>query len=149
MKERFEAKIEKAGDGQCWNWTGAISNCGYGRFFLDGKNRTAHRIAWELENGEIPKGLCVLHRCDNPRCVNPAHLFIGSHKENMHDRDRKGRLNPPIGERARTAKLTTSMVRTIKALVAQGSKGVDIAKKFGVTSSSIYAIKDGRTWRHV
>lgn len=98
MEKRFWDKVNKTDD--CWNWTGAVINSGYGTFFIAKVNgvsrlKLAHRVAWELANGPIPEGLFVLHRCDNRRCVRPDHLFLGTAKDNTHDAMRKGRLKPP------------------------------------------------------
>lgn len=85
---RFWAKVDKTGD--CWVWTAATNPKGYGQFYVEGM-RLAHRVSWILAHGPIPDDLCVLHRCDHPPCVNPAHLFLGTYADNNHDRDAKGR----------------------------------------------------------
>lgn len=92
---RFWSKVEKGDPDECWNWTGTLNN-GYGDFWAGNKRIGAHRYSWMLHNEEIPKnnsyhGLCVMHMCDNPACVNPAHLKLGTHQENMSDRTVKGR----------------------------------------------------------
>lgn len=84
--------------GECLEWRGARVGDGYGQLRWDGKRVLAHRLAWQNKNGQIPDGLNVLHRCDNPPCVNPAHLFLGTHQENMRDRDAKGRNKSLFGE---------------------------------------------------
>lgn len=89
FEERFWAKVDKTGD--CWQWKGHINHNGYGTFTRDGKTLRTNRIVWELSNGTIPTGLCVLHECDNPGCVNPTHLFLGTYADNNSDCKNKGR----------------------------------------------------------
>ena len=88
-EERFWVKVVRGPD--CWNWNGGKLVEGYGRFVDRGKYVLAHRVSWEIHNGPIPEGLCVLHRCDNPPCTNPDHLFVGTHGDNARDRAAKGR----------------------------------------------------------
>lgn len=86
VEDRFWSNVDRTGD--CWIWIGSRLPSGYGRI---GGRGYAHRVSWALANGPIPAGMCILHRCDNPPCVNPSHLWIGTVADNMHDRDRKGR----------------------------------------------------------
>jgi hypothetical protein len=99
----FESRIDKSGGpDSCWIWTGDINTCGYGRFRLNGKKVSAHGISYRNFKGEIPCNLCVLHNCptgDNPSCVNPLHLWLGTHRDNNRDREAKGRGNQPSGDR--------------------------------------------------
>lgn len=92
LRQRFERKIIGEPNTGCWLWLGALDACGYGRIAVSGKNQTAHRVSWEMAFGQIPAGLHVLHKCDVRCCVNPSHLFVGSHRENMQDAQRKGKM---------------------------------------------------------
>lgn len=97
LRERFWSKVDRSGD--CWMWTASRNASGYGRFggSNSGGSYLAHRMCWELHNGPIPDGLCVLHRCDNPACVNPAHLWLGTRDDNNKDKTAKGRNVSPLG----------------------------------------------------
>lgn len=148
--DRFFSKVEKK-DG-CWNWTATVSrNGGYGMFYLAGKMRIASRVSWELHSGEIPNGLCVLHRCDNPKCVNPNHLFLGTHKDNSIDMIKKGRgtiLSLRFqGETHPRAKLTNAEVKRIRELFELGELQRNLAEMFGVKQKQISRIvrKESRT----
>lgn len=162
---RFMAKVEKRSDG-CWLWSGAKDRKGYGRFSVgnswheDGRRRNsmvaAHRFSYELENGPIPQGpgfhgYCVLHRCDNPSCVRPDHLFIGTNADNVRDMDNKGRrVNAQKkGDLHPSAKLTAEKVLQIYAMVKGDRTQTSIAREFGVCLSTVNHIKTGRLWSHV
>jgi len=103
LRDRFWKKVKKIKNG-CWEWVGATT-CGYGRIGVCGKTVIAHRLSWVWANGKIPKGLCVLHKCDNRPCVNPKHLFLGTKKDNTRDCIRKGRFGDtgPTSTRLRTS----------------------------------------------
>jgi hypothetical protein len=115
----FWAKVDKNGGvpahlpdlRECWLWTASLFVGGYGRF---GAQR-AHRVSWELHHGEVPEGLFVLHRCDNPRCVNPGHLFLGTQTDNMRDMWAKRRGRRPRGADVAVAKLDAEKVRALRA----------------------------------
>ena len=97
--DRFMAKVDKRGDNECWNWKGSDDGHGYGEFWFEGKKWKAPRFSWVLNNGvPIPKGLLVCHKCDNPSCVNPNHLFLGTMSDNIMDCVKKGRHPHPIGK---------------------------------------------------
>ena len=137
---RFWSKVNKAGDDECWEWTGGCRN-GYGRFVLRWCQTYAHRISWELAFGEIPKGLCALHKCDNPPCVNPKHLFLGTKKDNTDDMIKKGRHVVLYGEETWNCKLTDAQVVEIRR--RYGRLGIDgetsgaLAKEFGISSQYV------------
>lgn len=150
LAERFWEKVDKTGD--CWNWTATLDGSGYGMIGsggAKGKNRKAHRVSWEFRNGPIPANLCVMHRCDNPRCVNPDHLMLGTVAENNADRDRKGRAARTDGEFSPSAKLTTTMALSILRRVRAGENAAQLAAEFGVSKGTIYAIKSGQNWPNI
>lgn len=139
--QRLLAKVEKTDT--CWLWTAARDKKGYGFFKLAGKQTKAHRASWVLHHGEIPDGLWVLHKCDNPRCVNPDHLFLGTLLDNHHDMDSKHRRVIIRGEKSNLAKLTKSQaLAIIKATGTQQS----IAEKFGIARTTVSRIKSGVRW---
>ena len=142
LRERFYAKVEKTES--CWLWTGALLKRagGYGSIRINRKAERAHRVAYALEVGPIPDRKILRHTCDNPRCVNPAHLIPGSHKENSQDAlDRERHL---VGERDPKARLSNDDVAAIRALLASGATGRYTAKLFGVTEGHISMIKSGK-----
>jgi hypothetical protein len=150
-EERFWLKVDKTPSG-CWVWLSTKNTQGYGRFAIrvgPYKQRwySAHRLVWEWVHGEEPS-LCVLHRCDNPSCVNPRHLFLGTHKDNARDRDRKGRARPPRGTRNGRAKLTESDVLDIRRRYVLGA-GVEIAARYGLSATHVQRIARGEAWAHV
>lgn len=170
----FWALVAKVAPSECWIWQGqCIKDQGYGFFFLRKGEFRAHRIAWLLTYGEIPKGLCVCHRCDNPPCVNPNHLFLGTALDNIRDRHSKGRSaagnasgrrrHPerftksrfPLGhtlgqgERNVAAKLKECDVINIRRLYAKGTSQPALARRFNVKQSAISKVVLRRSWRHI
>lgn len=144
--ERFESKFTK-GSG-CWTWTASTGPKGYGRFGIQkGVVRLAHRIAYRVYIGPIPAGKVVCHRCDNPSCVNPAHLFVGTQADNLADMVSKGRSQR--GERHHRARLTASDVRAIRRRARQGEPRADLAVEFGTSLSNLNGIVRGNRWKHV
>jgi len=163
IEERFWSKVDKSGgDDACWVWTAHRSSKRYGGFKAYGRTQQAHRFVWQITHGLIADGLCVCHHCDNPLCVNPSHLFLGTHQENMTDMVRKNRhkpasagdqhpmrLNPEIVLRGETngyAKLTETDVRSIRESC---SSGKTLAHQFGVSQGTISRIRQRVSWRHI
>lgn len=148
MEERFWEKVRKTS--RCWLWTGQRPN-GYGRldtYAPKRANYSAHRMSWTIHKGEIPSGLHVLHRCDNPACVNPKHLFLGDQKANNADKIAKKRH--VRGSGFPHSKLTDKSVASIKAQYQKGGiTQTSLAGKYGVSRSQISGIVLGKTWRHV
>jgi len=143
--DRFWSKVEKA-DG-CWLWTAYCGKWGYGSFCVGDSMVLAHRVSYELAYGPIPDGLDVLHRCDNPPCVRPEHLFLGTDLDNARDMDSKGRRRPSPGERNGNSKLSYEQVTEIRGLYAGGGwSWRKLARQFGVSHHQIGLIVRGRSW---
>lgn len=144
LKVRFEERIEFDTNGGCWLWTGGLGTSGYGHLLgEDQKFLTASRASWLLYRGEIPAGMHVCHRCDIRACVNPDHLFLGSHTDNMRDMFAKGRRRAPRGELNPRAKLSPEQVLAIRD---DPRRQIDIAAEYGVGQARVSAIKRGG-WR--
>tara|TARA_R110000824_G_C14813595_1_gene635904 strand:+ start:200 stop:556 length:357 start_codon:yes stop_codon:yes gene_type:complete len=109
--------------------------------------KKAHRFSYEINVGEIPKGLHVLHHCDNPSCVRPSHLFVGTHTDNMRDMFSKNRRNHARGSRCRLTKLTVDDVQLVRRGLREGRSREDIAAEVGTTSANVTNIKLRRSWR--
>lgn len=141
---RFWAKVDKSGgEDACWPWTGARCPSGYGSFCVEGRMSTASRYAYNWQYGDLVRELDVLHRCDNPPCVNPAHLFLGSAADNRADCVAKGRHSH--GERAGNAKLSNAQVAEVRRLRAsEGLLQRDIAGRFGIHPSHVSRIVNRR-----
>ena len=144
--KRFNRNIVKSQ--KCWNWKGHLTIFGYGHFFFNGKLEQAHRASYKLNIGEIPKGLCVCHSCDNRACVNPQHLWLGTYKDNVRDMMKKGRGIKADSEDNGGAKLTWKQVERIRKI--RKEKGIyykDLAKIFSVHYSTIKNIILNKTWK--
>jgi len=144
VRERFFKKFTVSDCG-CWVWSGASTKFGYG--VMGGPNRTvlyAHRVSHEIHKGEIPTGFVVMHKCDNPKCVNPDHLCVGTHAENIKDCIAKGRSSR--GEKNGMARITRLQVDEMRKRVLCGERQCDVAKEYGISKSHISSICNGRRW---
>jgi hypothetical protein len=155
--KRFWSKVDKNGSvpehmphlGQCWIWTGCKNAYGYGKLTIMGVGKAAHRVSCEIANGRTNGYVC--HHCDNPPCVNPSHLFVGSQLDNMRDAKRKNRLAPSelirhCGEDNGRSKITIADVLSIRLMIESGEKFVDIADVFNITPGMVGHIAHGSSW---
>lgn len=133
--------------GDCLEWTGASDRDGYGRIKIGGRMWCAHRAAYEVAHGPISSGLVVRHLCDNPACILPEHLELGTHQENMDDRRVRGRA--PYGERHGNAKLTEMQVLEIRKAVAQGATCKEVAARYGCSAINVSMICRGKSWAYL
>jgi hypothetical protein len=151
--QRFWDKVEKIPFHECWEWTASKSGDGYGAFKIKGKQYSAHRVSYELNHGPIPKGKCVLHSCDNPLCVNPQHLWLGTHLDNSKDKIFKGRnvitygekVSHP-GEKNPAAKLTEEIVKQIRNDYKHIKSYLLLGIKYNIGSSQIGRIIRNECW---
>ncbi len=143
LADRFWPKVDRRGPDECWEWQAGKGEHGYGLIGLGRRGSGqagAHRVSWALANGPIDASIHVCHRCDNPPCVNPAHLFLGTRSDNMQDMVAKGRY---VGRSI----LTRAQADEIRAIHnAGGVTGADIARRFGVSPAAVYAIVKGKRW---
>lgn len=145
--QRFWSKVEIRGPDDCWEFKGGKDPNGYGRFFLHGKQVSAHRSAYRIHHGNIAAEMCVLHRCDNRPCCNPHHLFLGTNADNVADRERKGRTLR--GEALSHCKLQESQVAYMKLLLGHGIPVRHVAECYEVATQYVYMVRDGLWQAHV
>lgn len=148
-KKRFINNINDVVFTNCWEWVASTDGTGYGMFYINGKIVKAHRASWQLYFGEIPPSMLVLHKCDNRKCINPRHLFLGNHKDNSQDMIKKGRNRPVIGEAHGMSRLKEPQVSEIKKLIKSGMAQRKIAAKFFISAATVCNISKKRYWTHV
>lgn len=152
IPETFLSKIKINAETGCWEWTAAKMPDGYGMININGKTQRAHRLSYEFYNGEIPAGMCVCHRCDNPRCANPEHLFLGTQARNIADMDAKNRRarGNKVANKGMAhplSKLTEADVIAIRS--AKGISQRELAKHHGVSYQQVSKIVLGKRWAHL
>ena len=150
MDERFWEKVDKRGEDECWKWLGSKDKKGYGYFWDQIRNSKAHRYSWTIHYGRIQRDKIICHHCDNPSCVNPNHLFLGTHQDNANDREAKGRRKNVVGENSPNSKLTDDDVRAIRKQYSSKNCTLDdLSKEFGVCFQQISRIINRKRWKHV
>ena len=150
-QDRFWNKVNKGNENECWEWVAGLDTPGYGIFYPT-RRRPIHasRYSWEIHNGEIPENICVLHKCDNPPCVNPNHLFLGTKKDNYQDMVTKGRQVVLRGEESPKSKLKEDDIRSIRQMYkSEKMTQKQLANLFGVTRGLIGHIIQGRIWNYI
>ncbi len=148
-EDRFHKNYKVNHETGCWIWTAGASGNGYGTIAENYVDIYAHRFSYEIHKGLIPEGKYVCHDCDTPLCVNPEHLFLGTHLDNMEDMTNKGRSNKLKGQKHNMAKLTDAQVIVIRQRLQAGEKGINLALIYGVTPQMISYIKSGKNWTHL
>ncbi len=148
VSERFWSRVNVVERKRCWTWLGAKDNYGYGQFRMDGKTIRAPRMAFFLRNGRWPNNAC--HKCDNPICCNPDHIFDGTRSDNMRDMVRKGRNKTDIGEKHGGSVLTDSKVTSMRRDYKTGLKSLEfIASEYGCSQSTAQRVISRTNWRHL
>ena len=141
----FDGRYHPDPDTGCWLWVGGVNSDGYGTWSAHGETK-AHRGSWVMHNGGIPEGMHVLHKCDRPNCVNPDHLFLGTHQDNMADLRKKGRAYGAAGEQNFGAKLTEE--QALMVMVDSRTAQV-IAEDYGISKEAVDLIRNGKSWKHL
>lgn len=146
LADRFNDQHIPVTETGCWLWTGRMTANGYGTISDNYRSKSAHRVSYELHHGPVPDGAVVCHKCDVKACVNPSHLYAGTHKENYADARNRGRLRPRRGETNPRAKLTREQVLEIRA---SSEMGTELARRFGLSKSTVCQIRKGLRWKHL
>jgi len=151
LADRFLMKTERGEDDECWNWIGSKNGQERGLIQFKKSSISAPRVCWVMNFGSIPKGLFVCHTCDNPSCINPQHLFLGTNADNIQDMYDKGRREAHKGEKCATSILTGNQVMEIRKLYVPrtNKRRFELAKMFGVSEGTIQDIVYHKSWRHI
>ena len=150
-EDRFWQKVDIKDGDECWEWLGSVHHqWGYGGFNINGKCTASHRFSWEWHYGKVPIEMCVCHHCDNPKCVRPDHLFLGTNQDNTNDMVNKGRSANSVGENNSNSKLTEIQVIEIRKLYdLKKRNGGKIARKYGIVKETVYDIVHRKRWKHI
>lgn len=150
LEERFWLYVDKKGDSECWNWVGSVKH-GYGNLHNDKRNIGSHKLSYILHRGKVPEGKEVCHRCNNRACVNPNHLYVGTHKQNMQQvtADKRWLRMDHRGEKNNSAKIKATDVPIIRKLYSMGKyKKKQLAHLYNISISQIGRIINKRAWNY-
>ena len=147
--EKFDSRVEFEPNTGCHLWSGAANWDGYGITTMGGRTQIASRVSFSRHHGEIPAGMIVCHKCDTPACVNPAHLFVGTKRDNNRDRSAKGRNHNNTGQRHGRAKISDADALEILAACRAGEAQSGLAARFNIHQSTVSDIKTGRRWSKI
>ena len=136
-------------EGDCLIFRGCVNDDGYGRIVRNGRLVFVHREVWARDHGPIPAMMCICHTCDKPACIEPSHLWLGTHADNMADRKRKGREAIRYGSQNPVSKLKEEDIPAIRAALRTSESVISIARRYAVTDGVIFSIRARRTWSHV
>ena len=157
QSRNFWRKVDKSHVGGCWLWTAAKIPHGYGYFSMDRRPTYVHRLSYQIHKGPIPPGINVCHNCpsgDNPSCVNPEHLWLGTQMQNQHDMIRKGRDRKATGDRAGGRTKPESFAQKVTremalAILASTDSHASLGRKYGISTTTVWSIRTGKTWKHL
>ena len=147
QKERYWSRVDKNTSTECWHWTGTKDNRNYGVFYVNPKIVKAHRLALILDGTDVPSSKCVMHKCDNPQCVNPNHLSVGTLADNNQDKQNK--MRHVYGEGNHTCKLSEQDVKNIRNTPRERGYLVKLSEKYNVSKPTIEAIVYNKSWKHL
>lgn len=145
----FWAHVQVGETNECWPWLLGKTEDGYGHYSILGKQWKAHRVAYAITHGSIPKGLLICHTCDNPPCCNPAHLVAKTYKWNAEDRDKKGRTANKRGEKNERSRITEEQAVFAMARMLTGESQASVARAFNVSPTITYQIWSRKSWKHL
>lgn len=149
LRMRIMIGVVKNEESGCWEWKRSSDGWGYGKISIQHKLEKVHRVMFSLANGPIPTGMCVCHKCDNPPCCNPDHLFLGTHADNRRDMIQKGRLSDQSGTLNSQAKINDNIAREIRSLYANGVMQKLIAEKYGISTGIVNRVVLRRNWKNI
>lgn len=147
---RFWSKVSQSSGDNCWLWLASTNREGYGYFYFNYAMFKAHRVSWIIAYGDIAPGMLILHRCDNPSCVNPSHLFSGTNQDNTNDKKAKGREHHPVGAKNPNCKLTEADVLKIREVYGEGfTTQAELSRRYKISVTHVRFILNRKSWANI